>query len=329
MNKIGQLSIRNTARSNRNNKTEAHRTILGEQVYRKLHLRGEKRVVGLEKVRGEYSRSCEEFGVHVPTLAAFKEQMINLKTKIAKKEVMESVYNAVVYGWVNRKYKCAASGKTVCTLCKMSGGKDGWAPDGHMERHCTLLLEMIEAGEIKKPDAAPSVVAMTIRGFGDYSLGKRTGVANDTRTAKRAKMHQTFMASALSDSSEHSPVIRIEEFTQGLVGRKIEIRLMQQAVVGPAFLWCFEGTITQLLEETESKQPKLTLKSQHSVVRVKWDETFDMHPSDHALDPRKCLSETAHGGWNLLRESYAAMQEELAIEDARTIANQETQALRV
>jgi hypothetical protein len=146
--------------------------------------------------------------------------------KIAKKEVMESVYNAVVYGWDNRKYKCAASGKTVCTLCGVPGGKDGWASRGHMERHCTLLLEMIEAGEIKKPDAAPSVVAMTIRGYGDYSLGKRTGVANDTRTAKRAKMHQTFMASALSDSSEHSPVIRIGDFTQDLVGRKIEIRLM-------------------------------------------------------------------------------------------------------
>ena len=267
--------------------------------------------------------------MHVPTLAAFIEQMANLKTKIAKKEVMESVYNAVVYGWDNRKYKCAASGKTVCKLCNMPGGTDGWAPGGHMERHCTLLLEMIEAGQIKKPDAAPSGVPLSIRGYGDYSLGKRTGVANDTRTAKRAKMHETFMASALSDSSEHSPVIRIEEFTQALVGRKIEIRMMQQADVGEAFLWCFEGTITQLEKETESKQPKLTLKSQHSVVRVQWDETFDMYPSDHALDPRKCLSETAHGGWNLLRESYAAMQEELILDDAKAAANKETQALQV
>ena len=71
------------------------------------------------------------------------------------------------------------------------------------------------------------------------------------------------------------------------------------------------GTIVELKEESDGKEQKLSLKSEHAVVRVHWDECFDMHDSDHALAPRRCMQEKVHGGWNLLTVAYVQYQQEL------------------
>ena len=97
------------------------------------------------------------------------------------------------------------------------------------------------------------------------------------------------------------------KITQELVGRKIKIRLKLKQTE----LWCFEGTIVELKEESDGKEQKLSLKSEHAVARVHWDECFDMHDSDHALAPRKCMQEKAHGGWNLLTVAFVRYQQEL------------------
>ena len=90
------------------------------------------------------------------------------------------------------------------------------------------------------------------------------------------------------------------KITQELVGRKIEIRLKLKQTE----LWCFEGTIVELKEESDGKEQKLSLRSEHAVARVHWDECFDMHDSDHALAPRRYMQEKVHGGWNLLTAAY-------------------------
>jgi hypothetical protein len=62
-----------------------------------------------------------------------------------------------------------------------------------MENHCVKLLTKVKKGDTKKPDAAPEDAEMTIRGFGDFSMGKRTGAANEARTAKRQKIHDEYI----------------------------------------------------------------------------------------------------------------------------------------
>ena len=123
----------------------------------------------------------------------------------------------------------------------------------------------------------------------------------------------------------YSPVVRIQEFTSALVGRKIEIRLMMtpKKVVGvdqTPFLHCFEGTIAELHGETEKKVKKLSLTTEHAVARVRWDSEFDQEDTDHRLPRRKCMSETVHEGWNLLNPSY--------VEYADSIKEQEEQEKR-
>ena len=307
MNKIAQLAVRDTAVSNRKAKTETQRKTETAQVQRKLELKGAKRDLNLAKTRATFSQGIEQFGVKVPTLEEFKKQMKKLKQANSRREVMEAVYGAIVFGWDNPEYACKFGGKEVCKLCDVAGGDKPWALGGHMENHCVKLLTKVKKGDTKKPDAAPEDAEMTIRGFGDFSMGKRTGAANEARTAKRQKIHDEYVQKAKDDPQEYAATIRIEDFTQELVGRKIEIRLKLKQTE----LWCFEGIIVELKEESEEKEQKLSLKSKHAVVRVHWDECFDMHDSDHALAPRKCMQEKAHGGWNLLTAAFVQYQQEL------------------
>jgi hypothetical protein len=97
------------------------------------------------------------------------------------------------------------------------------------------------------------------------------------------------------------------KITQELVGSKIKIRLKLKQTE----LWCFEGTVVELKEESDAKGQKLSLRSEHAVARVHWDECFDMHDSDHALAPRRYMQEKVHGGWNLLTVAYVQYQQEL------------------
>ena len=76
------------------------------------------------------------------------------------------------------------------------------------------------------------------------------------------------------------------------MGRKIEIRLKLKQTE----LWCFEGTIVELKEESDGKEQKLSLRSEHAVARVHWDECFHMHDSDHTSPEEVHAGE---GPWRL------------------------------
>ena len=91
-----------------------------------------------------------------------------------------------------------------------------------LQQHVRALLVMVEEGQIVKPPA-PQIPDMSLRGFGSFSLGRRTA-DHHRRTQIRQELWDRYMQQAHDSPEDFSPVVPFEQVGDNLVGRKIKIR---------------------------------------------------------------------------------------------------------
>jgi hypothetical protein len=127
-----------------------------------------------------------------------------------------------------------------------------------MMRHVTIMLKLVADGLIVKPRAPPIPEMQDRPRAGDVTLGGNTILA-DKMTQLRQKWRQyMYMAAAEHNPEKYSKVVSIPAQDQGLVGKKIEVRMQmeeevhvegsdgEESTLVNKYLHCFEGTIDSL-----------------------------------------------------------------------------------
>ena len=156
---------------------------------------------------------------------------------------------------------------------------------------------------IKKP-AYPDIPNMSIRGYGDFSLGTRTG-DHKKRTDQRKAYWAGWMEEAKDAPEDYSPVVPYREPGEWMVGMKIEARWWVGDSSNEEYLHCFEGTVLEVIPYADSRPNYEDFRlCKHAVVKVQWNEEFDMIDSHVPLNPKKYMNEKVHCGWNLLKTEY-------------------------
>ena len=124
--------------------------------------------------------------------------------------------------------------------------------------------------------------------------------------------------------SMYSPVVPLPDVAgigSGLVGRKIEVRLMVPDAAGESYLHCFEGTIKAFAAASANRAAKWGCAKHCAVAHVEWDEELKEAARNLKyagpggagrypipLDNDFYAKENKHLGWNLLSESFVRYQ---------------------
>jgi hypothetical protein len=234
-----------------------------------------------------------------------------------QEECMKQNYYAITSGWSHEAGVAVADSKAGarCEMCQCAC-VGGWKVGTHMDKHTRKLLER------KKPEYAgddaiiktthPQFLPMSIRGFGDFSLGTRTA-DHQKRTDVRKSKHDTYMEQVEDDPQHYSPVVPYKEPGGWMVGMKIESRWWVGDSSNVDYLHSFEGTVMEVVEYSDDRENYSDFRlCKHKVAKVHWDDEFDMIDSHVPLDPRKYLKENAHCGWNVLTVDYVEYTKQLA-----------------
>jgi hypothetical protein len=112
---------------------------------------------------------------------------------------------------------------------------------------------------------------------------------------------------------DFSDVIPYQEVGDWLLGRKVEIRWRVGDEENEEYLHCFEGTVREIIPYSEDRENYSEFrKCKHTVVKVEWDEVFNMHPGYVPLNPDKYAAEKQHLGWNVLDMDYVEYARDMA-----------------
>ena len=151
-----------------------------------------------------------------------------------------------------------------------------------------------------------------IRGFGNISLGTKTA-DHKKRTDVRRAIQARYMEEARDRPEDFSDVIPYKEVGDWLLGRKIEIWWWVGDEEKEEHLHCFEGTVREIIPYSEDRENYSDFrKCKHTVVKVEWDEVFNMHPGYVPLNPDRYAAEKGHLGWSVLDLDYVAYARDMA-----------------
>ena len=151
----------------------------------------------------------------------------------------------------------------------------------------------------------PSLPDMSIRGFGNVSLGRHMA-DHQKRTNTRDAMWKKWLEEVGDSPEDYSPIVIYTPVSQAYVGRKLEmIWTVEDKDSKLCHLHCFEGEIKQIIPYTANRPRYDDFRScKHDVALVKWDPEFDMVDSHVPLKPDLYAKENQHCGWNLVRDDF-------------------------
>ena len=177
---------------------------------------------------------------------------------------------------------------------------------------------MWEKGEIERP-LGPVLPDLTLRGFGNFSIGERTADAVQ-RDEKRKQMRERTMADVATRPEKCSAVVPFTDVAAELIDQKIEARwyVPDDDAPGGRHLHCFEGTIKEIIpySATRANYPEFRL-CKHPVALVQWDVEFGYRDSHVPLNPNKYEQELEYMGWNVLNAEFVEAQRAIARADAQ------------
>jgi hypothetical protein len=95
-------------------------------------------------------------------------------------------------------------------------------------------------------------------------------------TLQREELHARFMDGVAENPEKYSPVVvvalpDVDELAEGLVGRKIEVRLK---VSGDEPVWTSEGAVMKFASKTSKAKDRWNMRHKCAIVWVKWDVEF-------------------------------------------------------
>jgi hypothetical protein len=323
MTKLAKLVVRAVAKGARAEVTKEMRGTKRKATAIKVQKREDRKVSALEGVRAEYSRAMIEYGTELPTRVEYVQFLGEVTVKKRRAEKTRGAYNKIVEGWGMKQFFTnfdSSDPNKRCTQGCTHTVSDG---DVHMEEHVTGMLTQVDDGTVVDPGRPPRPTMLDRSWGNDLQLGRK---ASDYHviTEQRRVLHDKFMNDAERNPEEHSPVVplpNVEDMGQGLVGRKIEVRLMVPGADGVPYLHCFEGTIKAFAAASAKRAAKWGCGKHCAVAHVEWDEELKEAARNLKyagaggagrypipLDNDFYSKENKHLGWNLLSESFVRYQ---------------------
>jgi hypothetical protein len=138
--KLMQVVVRAQVLSERGEvRTDLSKRKKGAAAY-KTQSRLEHRDVTLTKARAEFARALIEFGVEMPTVAAFQALLDSTASKKEKDQQADTIYHAIVEGWAYKKGECVKHSSVAGTKCGMGCTHNRTDGMVHWHEHAMKLL---------------------------------------------------------------------------------------------------------------------------------------------------------------------------------------------